>query len=65
MEDYQAYLDTLQAVLKIRLGGDWNKTMIDELFDQLERWLDGVPEEDGKGRALALEDATQRTGTIR
>lgn len=41
-EAQRAYLDTLKAVLKVNIDGDWDDDMIKLAFDRLERLFDRV-----------------------
>ena len=41
-ETQRAYLDTLKAVLKVNIDGDWDDDMIRLAFDRLERLFDRV-----------------------
>ena len=41
-ETQRAYLDTLKAVLRVNIDGDWDDDMIRLAFDRLERLFDRV-----------------------
>ncbi|MEE3261786.1 MAG: hypothetical protein VX290_03000, partial [Candidatus Latescibacterota bacterium] len=41
-EAQRAYLDTLKAVLRVNVDGDWDDDMIRLAFDRLERIFDRV-----------------------
>jgi hypothetical protein len=41
-ETQKAYLQTLQAIVRINIDGDWDDDMIRSIFDRLERLFDRI-----------------------